>query len=138
MDKITSFYRSDRRDLSLRIVSTIFALVGAVLMLIGMLLLYFGVSALLSDVPPAPPRAAEPFAAGQASVLPFGARPGATLFLIWAFASLLSGLQSVALATLFRLAIQVEENTRASAQFLDKIGRRLESSGEAVGPLFQA
>jgi hypothetical protein len=138
MDMITSFYRSDRRYLSLRIVSSIFTLVGAVLLLIGALLLVFGVSALLSDSTPTPPRGADPSAARQLSVVPFGAGPGGKLSLLWSFAALLSGLQSVAMGTLFRLAIQLEENTRASAQFLDTIRRRLESGGGAVEPLFRA
>ena len=107
-------------------------------MLIGALLLFFGVSKLLSDATPTPSQGAEPFAARQVSVVPFGASPGATISLLWSLASLLSGLQAVAWGTLFRLAIQLEENTRASAQFLDKIRKRLESGGDAVEPLFRA
>jgi hypothetical protein len=139
MAKITSIYPSDRRYLSLRIIGNIFTLVGIVLVLVGAVLLVYGVSALLSDTSPNPPRGAEPFAARQVSVVPFlGTGPGAMLSLLWSFASLFSGLQTLAVGALFRLAIQLEENTRASAQSLDTIRRRLESGGEAVEPLFRA
>jgi len=137
MERITSIYGSDPRYFSLRIISNIFTLVGIVLMLIGTVLLVFGVSALLSDAPPTSPQGADPFAARQVSVLPFGASPATTLSLFLSFATLFSGLESVALGTLFRLAIQLEENTRATAQFLDKIRMRLESGGEPVEPLFR-
>lgn len=137
MQRITSIYGADKRYSSLRVISNIFTLVGIVLMLIGTLLLVFGVSTLLSHATPTPPQGAEPFAARQVSALPFGA-VGTALSLLWAFACLLSGLQSVAFGTLLRLAIQLEENTRASAQFLDKIRMRLESGGEAVEPLFRS
>jgi hypothetical protein len=46
-------------------------------------------------------------------------------------------LQLVAGGALFRLLIHLEENTRASAQFLDKIRMRLESSGEGVKPFLR-
>jgi hypothetical protein len=71
------------------------------------------------------------------SVLPFGVNSWTALFLFWSFAFLLSGLQTVAFGTLFRLAIQLEENTRASAQFPDRVRMRLESGGEAVEPFFR-
>jgi hypothetical protein len=138
MEKITSIYGCDRRYHSLRIIGTIFTLSGAVLILIGILLLGLGVSTLLSDATRTPPPGAEPFAVRQMSVVPFVANPRATLSLLWSFARLLSGLQSVALGTLSWLAIQVEENTRASAQFLDKIRMRLESGGEDGEPLFRS
>jgi hypothetical protein len=136
MENITSIYGCDRRYHSLRIISTFFTLIGAVLVLIGILLLGFGVSTLFSHATLTPPSVAEPFAARQGSVVPFGANPGAAISLFCSFAFLLSGLQSVAIGALSRLAIQLEENTRASAQFLDKIRRRLESGREAGEPSF--
>lgn len=138
MERITSIYGSAPRYFSLRIISNIFTLVGIVLMLIGTVLLVFGVSALLSNATPTPAPGAEPFAARQVSVWPFGPGPGTTLLLLWSFVSLFSGLESVALGTLYRLAIQLEENTRATAQFLDRIRIRLESGGEPVEPSFRA
>lgn len=138
MEKITSIYGCDLRYHSLRIISTIFTLVGAVLILIGILLLGFAVFRLLSDATPTPPTGAEAFADHQVSVVPFSINLGATLSLLWSFAFLLSGLQTVAFGTLSRLAIQLEENTRASAQFLDKIRMRLELGGEADEPFFRS
>jgi hypothetical protein len=138
MEKLTSIYGRDLRYHSLRIISTIFTVVGALLILIGILLLGFGVSRLLSDATPTPLPGTEPFAVRQVSVGPFSINSWTALFLLWSFAFLFSGLQTVALGTLSRLAIQLEENSRASAQFLDKIRMRLESGGEAVEPLFRS
>jgi hypothetical protein len=50
---------------------------------------------------------------------------------------MITGLQLVACGALFRLLIHLEENTRASAQFLDKIRLRLETSGEGVEPFLR-
>jgi hypothetical protein len=66
-----------------------------------------------------------------------GAGLGGTLSLLWAFAFLISGVQFILSASLLQLFIHLEENTRASAQSLDRIRMRLESSGEGVEPFFR-
>lgn len=138
MEKLTSIYGCDLRYHSLRIISNIFTLLGVVLILIGIVLLGVGVSRLSPDATPTPLPGAEPFTVRHVSVLPFGIDPWTALFLLWSAAFVFSGMQTVALGTLSRLAIQLEENTRATAQFLDKIRVRLESGGEAVEPWFRS
>lgn len=138
MESLTSIYGADHRYHSLRIISAIFTLIGAALLLIGILLLAYSISALLTYETSTPPPGPEPFGAHQRSVASFVANLGPMFTLYAAFVFLVSGFQSVAFGALIRLAIQLEENTRASAQFLDKIRRRLESGGEAVEPIFRS
>jgi hypothetical protein len=138
MERITSFYRSDARYKSLRIIGTLFTLIGAALLAMGALLLAFGLYILLSYPPGEPPGGAGPFAPRHGIVVPLGAGPSGALCLLWSFGLSLAGLQLVATGTLFRLLIQLEENTRASAQSLDKIRMRLESGREGVEPFFRA
>jgi hypothetical protein len=70
--------------------------------------------------------------------LPFNVGLGGILVLFWSIGFLLAGLQHIAVGALCRLLIHLEENTRASAQALDKIRIRFESTGEGVEPLFRA
>ena len=70
MEKLTSLYGSDLRYHSLRIISTIFTQVGAVLILVAILLFGFGVSRLLSGATSTPVPTHEPFAVRQTSALP--------------------------------------------------------------------
>jgi hypothetical protein len=136
--KIASFYQTDQRYLSLRIIGGLFYVTGAMLVAIGTLLLVFGLWALLPGMSVAPPWGADLIAAHQSRVTPIVVGFGGTFSLLWSFVILLSGLQSIALGTLFRLAINLEENTRASAQALDKIRLRLESREEGVGQFFRS
>lgn len=138
METLTSIYRSGRRYQSLRVISGIFILVGVLLMVSGGVFLAFGVSALMNGPVPLPPRGAEPSPfLPQLGAGPFGGSPRAWFYLYVAIAFLFSGLQAVVVGTLCRLAIQLEENTRASAQFLDRIRRRLEAGGDAVEPFLR-
>jgi hypothetical protein len=130
MERITSFYESGKRYKSLQIIGALFTLIGAVLLAIGALLLVFGLYTLLAGTTGGPPPGTGPFATRQVGVVSLVAGLGGIFSLFWSFGFLLSGLQFVALGTLFWLLIHLEENTRASAQSLDKIRMRLESRGE--------
>ena len=58
--------------------------------------------------------------------------------LFWSFGILFAGLQLIALGAFLRLMIHVEENTRASAQMLDRLRSRLEASPEGGEPMFRS
>jgi hypothetical protein len=136
------FHRAEERYLSLRIISVVCSVIGTLLLAIGTLLLVYGLSTLLVGTTGAPARGGDPVAARQGNVVlhvvPLAYGVGGAFSLLWSFGSLLSGLQFVALGTLFRLAIHLEENTRASAQSLEKLRSRLEPREEGVGPLFRS
>ncbi len=138
MDRITSFNSSSVRYGSLRIIGSFFTPIGAVLLAIGTVLLAFGLYALLAGTTGEPPPGDAPFAARQIGVMSLGAGPRGILALFWSFALLVSGMQLVALGTVFRLLIDMEENTRASAQALDIIRMRLESTEGRVEPIFRS
>ena len=75
-----------------------------------------------------------PFVGPRVNVLPLAPWLSATVALFWSFGLLFAGLQTVAMGTLCRLMIHMEENTRATAQVLDQIRSRL----EGVEPLFRS
>jgi hypothetical protein len=56
---------------------------------------------------------------------------------LWSCGILFSGLQLLALGAFLRLMIHLEENTRASAQALDRIRSRLEANPAGVEPIFR-
>src|SRR5262249_21743837 len=100
---------------------------------IGVALLVFGLSGLIQGMPGPTSR--------EATALPIP--PGsmwwsALLPLFWSFGFLLSGLQLIGLGGLFRLMIHLEENTRASAQFLDQIRSHMLSGRDADEPSFRS
>ncbi|MGP0068583.1 MAG: hypothetical protein ACLQGP_33910 [Isosphaeraceae bacterium] len=137
MKRITSFQQSGERYTSLRVIAFLFTLIGSVLLGLGGLLLAFGLYSLAYGMTGThPPEAGLP-SGPRVNVVPLIPWLSATILLLYSFACLLSGLQSIAMATFFRLMINVEENTRASAQFLDKLRSRLEPSPEGVEPLFR-
>jgi hypothetical protein len=76
--------------------------------------------------------------AGAGGPLPAPLHVLAGYALLWSFGILFSGLQMVALGAFLRLMIHVEENTRASAQALDRIRSRLDANPEGVEPLFES
>ena len=137
MGKIISFYEFGERYKPLRIVGALFTLIGTVLLATGAVLLVVGLYSLLAVTTDGPLPGADQFAVRQVPGLPFNIGLGGVLALIWSIALLLAGLQHIALGALCRLLIHLEENTRASAQLLDKIRTRLESSGDGVEPLFR-
>jgi hypothetical protein len=134
--RITSYRQSDERYLTLRIVGLVCTVIGAVLLVVGTVLLVVAVHVLVAGMTSEPPRVVNPFAVHAASVVPFAYSLGGALTALWSLGFLFSGLQFLAIGTLIRLAIHVEENTRMSAQCLEKIRVRLEPRDENVTPLF--
>ena len=137
MERIASFRESGRRYTALRVIGSLCTLIGAVLLAIGGLLLSYGLYALATGGgAAAPPPDLPPFPGPQIRTVPPLLAGGFSL--LWSFAILLSGLQMIALGAFFRLMIHLEENTRASAQMLDKIRSRLEASPAGGEPIFRA
>jgi hypothetical protein len=135
MGRIISFYEFGERYKSLRFIGAIFTLIGAVLFAVGALLFTVGSYALLAVITDGPLPAVGQFAVREVPGLPFNVGLGGIIALLWSIGFLLAGLQHIALGALCRLLIHLEENTRASAQALDKIRMRLEPNRE-VEPLF--
>jgi hypothetical protein len=73
---------------------------------------------------------------GQAVPLVSGV--GGVVALLWSLGFFVSGLKFVALAALFLVAIHVEENTRSTAQCLEKLRPYFKPREENVGPLFRS
>jgi hypothetical protein len=138
MTRITSFYASDQRYSSLRVIGFVCTLIGVVLLATSAVLLVFGLNALMEGMMGVPPRGAAPLGSPPGNPVPLVPWWGGTVFLIWSVALLVCGLQLIASGVLFKLMIHLEENTRASAQIMDKIRSRLESSREDVEPLFRS
>ena len=121
MGKIKSFRESGPRYPALRVVGLLCSLAGTILMVIGCLLLAFaGLYALAER-------------GGPVAVPP---QVVAGVSLLWSFAILFSGLQLIAIGGFLRLMIHVEENTRASAQALDRIRSRLEPNPDGIEAIF--
>jgi hypothetical protein len=137
MDRITSFRESRRRYTALQVIGFLYILFGAILMAIGGWLMIYAVCVLATvGGAGAPQPSAAPLAGHQ--VIPFPLPLAAGFSLLWSFGFLFSGLQSIALGAFFRLMIDLEENTRASAHMLDKIWSRIEASPGGVEPLFRS
>jgi hypothetical protein len=138
MGKITSFRESGRRYTAFRVIGFLFTLIGVILLVIGGGLLGYGVYVVATGgasaaAPPPNPEAL--FPGPQVINGPFPVPIPTWLWFLWSFAILFGGLQWIALGAFFRLMIDMEENTRASAQMLDKLQSRLEASpgrGEAM------
>jgi hypothetical protein len=137
MARITTFMDREQRYRSLRIISALFSLIGIVLMVSGTLLLVFGLYTLLTGTASTAPQRENPFTARQLNLVQPVLGFGVIFSLIWSFALLLSGLQFVATGVLFKLAIHLEENTRISAQALDKIRSRLEPNENVIEQFFR-
>ncbi len=101
MGLIGSFRQKHERYPVLRFVAAACSLLGVVLMALGMVLFGFGVTLIY-----------------QADGLPWNG-VGLIPFAIWASGLFLGGVQALALGSFYRLAIHVEENTRAKAQTLE-------------------
>jgi hypothetical protein len=138
MGQITSHRRPAERYWALRFVGVIFTVLGAILLAVGSVLLAFGLYALLYSSTGEPPDGGAPFAGRTVSSTPFGGSFGSALSLLWSFALLVSGLQSLAMGSLFRLLINVEENTRISAQCLEKLRFREGPIEQNVGSLYRS
>jgi hypothetical protein len=138
MKRITSYQQTSERYASLRVIAFLFTLIGSVLLGISGLLLAIGIYALAYGTTGTSTQGPGLLVGSQVNVLPGLPWLSATVLLFWSFGCLLSGLQLIALAIFFRLLIHLEENTRASAQILDKLRSRLEPSREGVEPIFRA
>jgi hypothetical protein len=103
---------------------------------VGTALLVVAVHVLVAGMTSEPPRVVNPFTEHAAPVVPLAYSLGGALTALWSLGFLFSGLQFLAIGTLFRLAIHVEENTRMSAQCLEKIRVCLEAREENARPLF--
>jgi hypothetical protein len=138
MAKITSFRESGRRYTALRVIGFLCTLIGLILLPIGGGLLGYGVYVVASGgataavPPPNPEFFSEPRVINVLTPWSLFAR----FSLLWSFYILFSGLHLIALGAFFRLMIDMEENTRASAQMLDKLQSRLEASPERGPAMF--
>ncbi len=137
METVTSFNGFDRRYYSLRIIGAIFTLIGFMLLLLGAALLAFGLYGLATGSAGQPAPSANPMLPHAQSTVVLRELLGGALGIIWSIGLIVGGLQFAALGAFVRLMIHVEENTRASAQLLNKIARRLEPREEGVGSLFR-
>ena len=104
----------------------------------GSLLLAFGLHALLLSWMGEPPTWDVALAGRPVSVAPLSGNLGAALSALWSFALLISGLQFLAMGSLFRLVINVEENTRISAQCLEQLRSREEPIEQNVRRIFRS
>ncbi len=128
MKAIHSYRGTGPRYPVLRLVGLLSSLLGTVLIVIGGGLLAYAIHAVTTvGIPPHPPDSG-PFPQARPQVLGFLPLDVGFLF-FWSLAMLLSGLHWIALGAFLRLMIHLEENTRVSAQVLDRIRSRL-----AAGP----
>jgi hypothetical protein len=116
MATITSYKVAGRRSGLLLGISSICIIVGVLLLVAGALLLSLAVYAFVSP--------------SQALQLASG--PGGMLLLLWSAGLLIGGLQFLAAGAIFRLMIQLEENTRATAQLLDEARARAHAGTESI------
>jgi hypothetical protein len=135
MGRLTSHRETGERYMTLRFVGWLFTVLGSLLLMGSCMLLAFGLYVLRSGGTQLLPETV-PLTAQSASVFSAYSRIGGPLWILWSLALLMSGLQSVAIGALFRLAIHLEENTRVSAQCLETLRSRTEPTERNVGPLF--
>ena len=136
--QIASHGESAKRYAVLRFIGAIFTGLGTLLVTAGSLLLAFGLYALMEGWLGRPPGSEVPFAARPINVLSFPGSLGGALSALWSFGCLISGLQFLALGAVCRLLIDVEENTRKSAQCLERISSREEPIEQNVASFFRS
>jgi hypothetical protein len=138
MNRIISFHEPRERYHGLRIVSSFFTLLGMAFLATGTFVLAYGLYLLVTagkgDFAPE----AGPLAIRQAGSLFLGADVRVIFSLLYSFCFLLGGLQQIAMGGLCRLFIHLEENTRATAQAVDRMRASLESSAEGAAPIFRS
>jgi hypothetical protein len=134
MTKISSYQHLGERYRALRVVGFMFTLIGTFLSAAGALLLGVGFYTLAWGPVIVPPQGV----GSHVNVLPLTPWLNATVAFVWSFALLLGGMQMIALGKICLVMIHLEENTRATAQVLDRIRSRLESSTESVGTWFRS
>jgi hypothetical protein len=138
MARITSHPASAKQYIGLRLISLIFTVLGTLLLALGSLLLAFCLYTPLSSWVSQPPRAEVPFASRPLGGVAVPGSLGVALSAVWSFGLLIGGLQFLAMGTVCRLLINVEENTRISAQCLEQLRSREEPFGQNVASLFRS
>jgi hypothetical protein len=138
MARITSHPASAKRYIGLRLISLIFTVLGTLLLALGSLLLAACLYTLLSSWASQLPRAEVPFASRPIGGVAVPGNLGVALGAVWSLGLLMGGLQFLAMGTVCRLLIDVEENTRISAQCLEQLRSREEPFGQNVGSLFRS
>lgn len=120
----------------LRIVSVICDIAGVCFLIVGGLILGYLLVVVFTGAPPAPPRDAGDLPSRTVATGSLFTGLSRAMIGIWATGLLYGGVQFLTLGALFRLAIQVEENTRQTAQCLETLCSRLEPRTKNPGPLF--
>jgi hypothetical protein len=103
----------------------------------GILLFVIGCYALTSGPVTVPQSLGPLVGVPRGGVAPSPAWVAPGIAFLWTFALVFGGLETIAMGALCMLMIHMEENMRATAQALDKIRSRLESSPEGVEPWFR-
>lgn len=116
MSQIQSFRQSGERYGTLRALAWLLNALGILLIVLSVLSLLAGIITFLVGLNGS---------GGNAAV--------GLVVLAWALGMFLSGVQCVAVGSFFRLAIHIEENTRATAQALDRL-RIVQDGKPAVDP----
>lgn len=138
MNRIISFHELRERYHGLRIVGAFFTVLGFLFLAAGTLLLAYALYLLITGATGETSSEPGPFAVRQSVQIFPGADLRVVLSLVYSFCFLLAGLQQIAMGALCRLLIHLEENTRATAQALDVIRSRMESSAEGAVPFFRS
>jgi hypothetical protein len=134
----TSHRASAERYSGLRLLSAIFTVLGALLLPVGSLLLASGLYDLLPVWMGQPPGAEAPFARRSIGGVSFPASLGGAVSALWGLGLLMSSLQYLAMGTVIRLVININANTRFSAQCLEQLRSREEPMGQNAGALFRS
>ena len=115
MARISSFRESGERYPFLRALATLINAIGILLMILAALTLLAGVGATL---------------VGLANQSFGGFAFGFLVAVIWSFGFFVAGVQCFALGSFFKLAIHIEENTRATAQALERLRTSIDPKPE--------
>jgi hypothetical protein len=135
MAQLRSDYEPGERYPVLRIIGPICTGTEVFLLVVGSGVLAFGLYSFLAGPTLTPLRGGAPFPPRPVGLAPL-MKGLSTMVSLWALGLLGAGLQALAMGSLFRMAIQVEENTRTSARCLEKLCSRLEPRVENTGPFF--
>ena len=138
MAHLTPHRASAERYIGLGLISGIFTVLGALLVALSSVLLAFCLYVALSGSVSLLPKAEVPFPSRPIGVVAVAARFGVAFWAVWSFGLLIGGLQFAAMGAVCRLLIDVEENTRISAECLERLVSREEPFGQNVGSIFRS